>query len=299
MGGAPHDDALMGIHGRVSATTNNVRVDGSQRAAFNRIAACLGSAWELPVIAAAARVLAGRRRSQVLIIHVCLTPLTAAIFPETTVRRDIESQVEAQGLVEEAVRRLRRAGVTASGQVVSESIASTADLVIRAATDFHADLLITGSRGLTALHRLIEGSVSHQLLSRAPCPILCLPSGLPRLDLRHIVLAWDGSPAARSALSVAGRVSRTHGASLAAIHVGRKGAEPVLSGLPAGLSLTVANEGPDGVADTLNQAAHAAGAGLVVMGSHGRGDLAAMVLGSVTHRLLAISERPILVVRDR
>jgi nucleotide-binding universal stress UspA family protein len=253
----------------------------------------------LPLIEGAARLLARRRRSQVLVIHVAINPLTAAIFPELTVRRDIESPAEAKALVEEAVRGLRKTDVVASGVAVSDPTTRTSDQIIRAAAAFHADLLVMFSRGLTEFRGLIEGSVSHQILSRAPIPILCLPGGLPRFSLRKIALAWDGSPAARTALVVADRISRVHGAKLVGIHVVRNGAEPERSRLPARISLAEVNEGPDGVADALNGAAHIARADLVVMGSHGRGDLAAMVLGSVTHRLLTISQRPILVVRDR
>jgi nucleotide-binding universal stress UspA family protein len=288
----------MGKPGTTSAVTSSHVVTPRQPAAFTRIAACISSASELPLVEDAARLLARRRRNQVLVIHVAINPLTAEIFPELTGRRDIESPAEAQALVQEAVRGLRRADVVASGVVVSEPTARTSEQIIRAAAAFHADLLVMFSRGLNEFRGLIEGSVSHQILSKAPCPILCLPGGLPRLSLRKVVVAWDGSPAAHSALTVAGRLSRVHGAKLVAIHVVRNGAEPERSGLPARISLAEVREGPGGVADALNEAAHAARADLVVMGSHGRGDLAAMVLGSATHRLLAISERPILVVRD-
>jgi nucleotide-binding universal stress UspA family protein len=292
------DDVLMGKPRTISSAASAHVAAPSQRAVFTRIAACLSSASELLLIEGATRLLARRRPSQVLVIHAAITPLTAEIFPELTVRRDIESPAEAQALVEEAVRGLRRTDVVASGVVVSEPTARTSEQIIRAAAAFDADLLVMCSRGLTEFRGLIEGSVSHQILSKAPCPILCLPGGLPRFSLRNVVVAWDGSPAARSALTVAGRLSRVHGAKLVAIHVVRNGAEPERSGLPTRISLAEVREGPGGVADALNEAAHAARADLVVMGSHGRGDLAAMVLGSVTHRLLAISERPILVVRD-
>lgn len=271
----------------------------TEPAAFPRILACLGSALELPAVEEAVRMLARRRRCRVLVVHIARNPITADIFPELTVRRDIESLSEAESLVEEEVHRLQLSGVSATGTVLREPVASTSELIIRAAAGFRADLVVMGSRGLTSLRSMLEGSVSHQVLSKAPCPILCLPGGLPRFRLRRIVVAWDGSPAASEALSLAVRMSRRHDSSVVAIHVGHDGPKPERSRLRANASFDEVDEGPDGVADTLNEAAHRGRADLVVVGSHGRGDITAVVLGSVTHRLLAISERPVLVVRER
>ena len=38
-------------------------------------------------------------------------------------------------------------------------------------------------------------------------------------------------------------------------------------------------------------------AGLVVMGSHGRGDRTALLLGSVAHKVVHLSKRPVLIAR--
>jgi nucleotide-binding universal stress UspA family protein len=44
-------------------------------------------------------------------------------------------------------------------------------------------------------------------------------------------------------------------------------------------------------------AAHAHDVGVIVMGSRGRGDLAGLVLGSTAHKVIHLSDRPVLVVR--
>ena len=38
-------------------------------------------------------------------------------------------------------------------------------------------------------------------------------------------------------------------------------------------------------------------AGVIVMGSRGRGDLAGLVLGSTAHKVIHLADRPVLVVR--
>jgi nucleotide-binding universal stress UspA family protein len=43
--------------------------------------------------------------------------------------------------------------------------------------------------------------------------------------------------------------------------------------------------------------AKARDAGVIVMGSHGRGDLAGLLVGSTVHKVLHLADRPVLVVR--
>jgi nucleotide-binding universal stress UspA family protein len=52
-----------------------------------------------------------------------------------------------------------------------------------------------------------------------------------------------------------------------------------------------------GIARILSGLADELDAGLVVMGSHGRGDLTALLLGSVAHKVLHLSKRPVLIAR--
>ena len=49
------------------------------------------------------------------------------------------------------------------------------------------------------------------------------------------------------------------------------------------------------VAKTIVEAARDHGAGVIVLGSRGRGDLTALLLGSVAHKVIHLADRPVLI----
>jgi nucleotide-binding universal stress UspA family protein len=82
-------------------------------------------------------------------------------------RRDLQQRAGRDA--EAMAARLEQAGLRASAHVRGGDPAPT---ILSAATDHGADLIVTGSRGLGALERLLLGSVARNVLAHAHCSVL-------------------------------------------------------------------------------------------------------------------------------
>jgi nucleotide-binding universal stress UspA family protein len=143
-------------------------------------------------------------------------------------------------------------------------------------------------------------------------------------ELHSILVATDGSPTARDAEDVAAELATGHGAELLIVHVVRPvdfaGATLEQPGYAmrheageddrAVLEAAVARAAARGVhvttalrfgstADEIVSYAEAHAVDLIVVGSHGHGRVAGMVLGSVSRGVLHTSMHPVLVVRGK
>lgn len=140
---------------------------------------------------------------------------------------------------------------------------------------------------------------------------------------RNILVAVDGSPSATTALEEAIALARSDGARLLLISVATPSPwrffGPVYLPYPTAVELeheaqTVLERAkelvPDDipvstdvcagpVADAIVARAERGGHDLVVVGSHGRGAVGSLLLGSVSRRVVARSTVPVLVAQDR
>ncbi len=133
-----------------------------------------------------------------------------------------------------------------------------------------------------------------------------------------IVWATDGSEAADHALPYVQGLAEVHGAVVLVVHsremlVGRAAGYPVLAdeeelvekirgqvdalhGAGVDARLRVVAGAASGAARMIADVAREAGADTIVVGTRGRGPIAGLLLGSVTHRLLQIAPCPVLAV---
>jgi nucleotide-binding universal stress UspA family protein len=72
-------------------------------------------------------------------------------------------------IVEQSVRKLVEAGFTAEPVC---RFGRSAEEIMKAASKAHADLIVMGTRGLSAIARVLLGSVSTRVVQRATCAVL-------------------------------------------------------------------------------------------------------------------------------
>jgi nucleotide-binding universal stress UspA family protein len=90
-------------------------------------------------------------------------PFVPSAVPETEV-------VRYRSFVDEAVKRAEAAGVKSVTGVADEGV--VVDEILAHLESNPTNLLVVGSRGLTAAKRLLLGSVSTALVNHAPCAVL-------------------------------------------------------------------------------------------------------------------------------
>lgn len=125
--------------------------------------------------------------SRIRIVHAIEPVTTVAIFGPALLSINDAAEREAKALVKQTASLLNADGVEVDGIV---GLGRAADVILDEATDFKPDLIVVGSRGRGGISTAVLGSVSAELVDRAPCPVMVARSN----RLRTIVLAEDGSP---------------------------------------------------------------------------------------------------------
>ena len=226
---------------------------------------------------------------------------------------DVEVRSEAENLVDETVMRLLKAGVIAEREIIRADTNHVAAAIAVQAAEFEADLIVIGSRGLSDWQSLTQQSVGHQLVCAVNCPVL-IARGTPGADCNGKVLmaiagADDVEPAARAAVAAAhpdGSVMVVHISEAIAGFRGfvyvespdeiRKSMAQACELIgDAGVKVQgmVAHQGP--VAAAVAEIAKDWNADLIVIGSSRMGDIGSLFLGSASHDLLHMTDRPVLI----
>lgn len=218
-------------------------------------------------------------------------------------------QAEAKAVLDPAMQRLAAAGLKAKAQYV---VGNPGEVVSQTATHGHADLVVMGSRGQTALKALLFGSVTQAVLAASTAPLLVLREGPPpRAASLRVVIAVDGSrhglAAVRAALALRTLFGPAPQFRILNVVDGQADAAGFDAATAPALALfakakveseLVRLEGRN-AGDLIVKYLSAQPADLMVMGSHGRSAFKAVLLGSVATRVAARCKLPLLIVRPR
>lgn len=261
------------------------------------------------------------RRAPLRLVHAFTPPMGGAglgygmILPADaleTMRDGIADNLES----DVAALRTRFPDVEIDASVI---LGNSAAALLEKAAD--AQLLVVGSRGLGGFRGMLLGSTGIQVASHSPCPAVIVRD-LPAPGATKIVVGLDGSELSQAALAWALDYASRHGLILHAVHAWTMPSFDLLAA-PAGPGSadlqTIMEEEQRSAAESLagfrdrypdvtieesvikESAAKALlnaakDAALIVVGTHGRGEMMAAVLGSVSQTLLRKANIPVVVV---
>jgi nucleotide-binding universal stress UspA family protein len=266
---------------------------------------------------------AARRHQPLRIVIGCAWPLfIAATGGGAGIPLD-EGVVEvARGVLEAAASRVgqRQPAVDVTIEVTRGSPAG-----VLVDESERASVVVVGSRGRGGFASLLAGSVATQLATHAHCPVIVVRPGADPAAAATlpVVVGVDGFERTEAAVGFAFEEASSRGVSLTAVHVwaeppraGRDEFKPVAydydeARKEAARSLAEALAGfgekyPDvpvfrelicGLDPAYHLLRASEGAGLVVVGSRGRGEFSGFVLGSLGQSLVHHATCPVAVVR--
>ena len=184
-----------------------------------------------------------------------------------------------------------------------------------------ARLVVVGCRGRTGQHRRLLGSVSTGLIHHAHCPVAVVhdevPSSLQSAKL-PVLVGIDGSRASELATAIAFDEASWRGVDLVALHVWGDADMATVFGIDSSAVQSAADKTlaeslagwheryPEVTVHRVVEFEHPARhlldqadrAQLVVVGSHGRGGFAGMLLGSVSTAVAQAARVPVIVARQ-
>lgn len=252
------------------------------------------------------------------LVHVIQPPMVLS-WPENTAAEYGPWQSQGKEVIESATAIAEQA-VAELGEVeiVSETFTEAMRPTLIELTKT-AKLMVVASRGLGAFGRMLLGSVSSALVHHAYCPVAVIHDDADMADRLDapVVVGVDGSTASETATALAFDEAARRKVELVAAHAW---SDTIAIETPGITYQTMQGLGEEVLAERLagwqerypdvnvrrvvacDRPAHqllelSEEAQLVVVGSHGRGGFAGMLLGSVSTKVVNEAHIPVIVAR--
>lgn len=268
--------------------------------------------------------------ARLTVLHVAPTFEPMQVHPggfEAPVR--IVYPMPREEVIAELQRVLEVAGVDANGASLAAEAGDAAATIVDQAVALRADLLVMGTHGRSGFDRLLLGSITEEVLRKAPCPVLTVPPHAPAaapdaVVFGHVLCPVDFSSASLQAVGFALDLARQAGGSVTLLHViewlaehepqanvhfnvpefrrhlGEAAHERLRTLVPDAArvegrveDVVVAGRAYRQILDTARDKS----AQLIVMGAQGRGAVGLALFGSTTQQVVRHAECPVLTVR--
>lgn len=295
---------------------------------FKRLLVPLDGSRLAESVLPAAQTIAGCFGATIVLFHALEQGAPATIHGE----RHLLTREEAQTYLSDLAARLARPNLTIETNVHPVKEADVARSIVEHITELNADLIVLAEHGSSGLRDMFIGNIAQQVISRGATPVLFVRPQMenaPAFACRTILVPLDSTSIHEPALPVAAAVARACGAALhlitvvpttntlsaeragagmllpttmaAVLDLAQRGAVEYLqkatSRLTAdGISATAAVARGD-TAPAILEFAERAKADLIVLATHGRANIDAFWSGSVTPKVMARAEAPVLLVR--
>ncbi|MCC7362754.1 MAG: universal stress protein [Dehalococcoidia bacterium] len=222
---------------------------------------------------------------------------------------------EVTRYLEERAQQAELAGLTVT---VECRLGSVAEQIAEAAGEGDTRLIAITSHGKGGFKRWLQGSVTDELVRTVTVPVLVIRANMDSHQFRKLLVTLDGSETSELALPVAREIANAAGAAIHLVRVVNPVAEVAWSGIgPAPDMGEITRQYADAAQaylekvslqgetyevmygrplDAILESARTQSCDVIAMGTHGRGGITRLALGSTTDAVVRASDRPVLVV---